>query len=60
MKYEGQRTDGTHAVNGTIYLETRSDNVQCSFNAAGDTMVSYFTDGKDWPEFAKNGKSPHN
>jgi hypothetical protein len=22
--YEGQRTDGTHAVNGTIYLETRS------------------------------------
>ncbi len=23
-KYEGQRVDGTHAVNGTIYLETRS------------------------------------
>lgn len=42
--YEGQRTDGTHAVNGTIYLETRSSDVQCSYNAAGDTLVNFFAD----------------
>jgi hypothetical protein len=42
MKYEGQRTDGTHAMNGTIYLETHSDDVQCSYDAAGTTMVDFF------------------
>jgi len=25
MKYQGQRTDGTHAMNGTISLENRPD-----------------------------------
>jgi hypothetical protein len=30
VKYEGQRADGTHAVNDTIYLETRSEDFQCS------------------------------
>jgi hypothetical protein len=59
MKYEGQRTDGTHAMNGTIYLENRSDDIQCSYDAAGTTMVDFFADGKSWPEFAKGGKSPY-
>lgn len=59
MKYEGQRTDGTHAMNGTIYLETRSDNFQCSYDAAGTTMVDFFADGKSWPEFVRNGTSPY-
>ena len=58
-KYEGQRTDGTHAVNGTIYLETQSENFQCSYNAKGDTMVDFYAEGKSWPEFVKGKFSPH-
>jgi hypothetical protein len=57
--YEGQRTDGTHAVNGTIYLENRSENFQCSFNANGDTMVDFYAQGKSWPGFVKGEGSPH-
>jgi hypothetical protein len=30
VKYEGQRTDSTHAVNGTIQLGGRSEDFQCS------------------------------
>jgi len=59
MTYQGQRTDGTHAMNGTIYLENRADDIQCSYDAAGTTMVDFFADGKDWPDFAKGGKSPY-
>jgi hypothetical protein len=58
--YEGQRTDGTHAVNGTIFRENQSSDFQCSFNAAGDTMVDFFTDEQSWPDFANNGESPYN
>jgi hypothetical protein len=58
-KYEGQRTDGTHAVNGTIHLENRSEDYQCSYNAAGDTMVDFYTQGKSWPAFVRGGGSPY-
>lgn len=58
-KYEGQRTDGTHAVNGSIYLETRRSDFQCSYNAAGDTMVAFFADGQNWPAFVRGEGSPH-
>ena len=57
--YEGQRTDGTHAVNGTIYLENRASDFQCSYNSAGDTMVDFFADGESWPDFARLGESPY-
>ncbi|MDK3074297.1 hypothetical protein QO034_14390 [Sedimentitalea sp. JM2-8] len=59
MKYEGQRTDGTHAMNGTIHLENRGDDIQCCYDAAGTTMVDFFADGKRWPEFARGGNSPY-
>jgi hypothetical protein len=58
-KYEGQRTDGTHAVNGTIYLENRSAYFSCSYNAKGDTLVEFFTEGKSWPDFVKGKGSPY-
>ncbi|MGD2020498.1 MAG: hypothetical protein PVJ47_05550 [Thiohalocapsa sp.] len=58
-KYEGQRADGTHAVNGTIYLETRSEDFQCSYNTAGDTMVGFYAEGKSQPTFVKGGGSPY-
>jgi hypothetical protein len=59
VKYEGQRADGTHAVNGTIYLETRGQDFQCSYNAAGDTLVDFHAEGKSQPTFVKGGGSPH-
>jgi hypothetical protein len=58
-KYEGQRTDGTHAVNGSIYLETRREDYQCSYNAAGDTMVGFYAEGRDWPGFVRGDGSPY-
>ena len=36
VKYEGQRTDGTHAVNGST---TNGQTFQCSFNKAGTHVV---------------------
>lgn len=57
--YEGQRTDGTHAVNGSIYLETRRSDFQCSYNRAGDTMVDFYADGQSWPAFVRGEGSPH-
>jgi hypothetical protein len=39
VKYEGQRTDGTHAVNGTT---TSGQTFQCSFNRAGSHVVGWF------------------
>ena len=58
-KYQGQRVDGTHAVNGTLDLEARSEHFQCSYNAAGDTLVDFYAEGKSWPTFVKGGGSPY-
>ncbi len=55
----GNQFDGTHAVNGTIYLETRSEDFQSSYNAAGDTLVNFYAEGQSWPTFVKGGGSPH-
>jgi hypothetical protein len=57
--YEGQRTDGTHAVNGTIYLENRSAYFSCSYNSKGDTLVEFFAENQGWPEFVAGGGSPY-
>jgi hypothetical protein len=38
LKYEGQRTDGTHAVNGTA---RNGQAFQCSFNRAGTRVVHW-------------------
>lgn len=35
VKYEGQRTDGTHAVNGSTHVQGQERTFQCSFNSAG-------------------------
>ena len=59
MKYEGQRVDGTYAINGTIYLENMSDDIQCSYASDGETMVDFFAEGASQPEFAKGSKSPY-
>lgn len=41
VKYEGQRTDGTHAVNGNATLNGRSETFQCSFDRNGSRIVQF-------------------
>ena len=40
-KYEGQRTDGTHAVNGTAVFRGRTETFQCSFDRAGRRIIRF-------------------
>lgn len=40
-KYEGQRTDGTHAVNGTARPGGRERTFQCSFGPGGQRIVRF-------------------
>jgi hypothetical protein len=40
-KYEGQRVDGTHAVNGTAQVLGRIETFQCSFERSGREMVQF-------------------
>lgn len=40
-KYEGQRTDGTHAVNGTAWLRGRTETFQCSFDSRGRNIIGF-------------------
>lgn len=46
MKYNGQRVDGTHAVNGQIFLENHAPHFACSFDRSGRKMTEFFADGK--------------
>lgn len=46
MRYNGQRVDGTHAINGRIYLENRSAEFACSYERGGRRMVEFFADGR--------------
>ncbi len=43
LTYQGQRVDGTHAVNGST---TRGQTFQCSFNASGSHVVSWYHSGE--------------
>jgi Bacterial SH3 domain len=45
MSYTGQRMDGTHAIGGRIYLETRSEDFACSYAQSGRRMVEFFAGG---------------
>ena len=38
LKYEGQRTDGTHAVNGSA---ANGQTFQCSFNRSGKHVINW-------------------
>jgi hypothetical protein len=40
-KYEGQRSDGTHAVNGTAYIRQQERTFQCSFNSSGQRIIRF-------------------
>ena len=47
MQYNGQRVDGTHAINGRIYLETRYEDFACSYDRTGRRIVSFFAQGRN-------------
>lgn len=40
-KYEGQRVDGTHAVNGTATVREKTITFQCSFDKPGKRIVKF-------------------
>ena len=44
VKYEGQRTDKTHAVNGSVHVRGQRETFQCSFQG----------DGYRWQHFIVN------
>lgn len=46
MKYNGQRTDGTHAINGRIFLETRFEDFACSYQRDGQGIVQFVAEGR--------------
>ncbi|MFZ7093876.1 SH3 domain-containing protein, partial [Primorskyibacter sp. 2E233] len=46
MRYNGQRSDGTHAINGRIFLETRYEDFACSYRRDGQRMVQFFAEGR--------------
>ena len=41
VKYEGQRVDGTHAVNGSVEGRDPAATFQCSFNRSGAKIVTF-------------------
>lgn len=45
-KYEGQRVDGTHAVNGTAIFRGRTETFQCSFNRSGRRIIRFIVNQK--------------
>lgn len=46
MQYNGQRVDGTHAINGRIFLETRFEDFACSYAPGGRQMIQFFAEGR--------------
>lgn len=45
MQYNGQRVDGTYAINGQIFLETRAEPFSCSFGPGGKRMTEFYAEG---------------
>lgn len=46
VQYDGQRVDGTHAINGRIFLETRFEDFACSYGRSGRRIVEFFAEGR--------------
>ena len=51
IRDQGQRTDGTHAIGGDIYLETRKAYVACSFAPDMTTLTEFYVDGRNETAF---------
>ncbi|THD82434.1 SH3 domain-containing protein [Aliigemmobacter aestuarii] len=57
MQYNGQRVDGTHAINGRIFLETRYEDFACSYDRSGREIVEFFAEGKRRPNPLSRGSA---
>lgn len=57
MQYNGKRSDGTHAINGTIYLETRAADFACSYNSSGRKMTEFYAEGRRHNGYLPEGNS---
>jgi len=55
VKYEGQRTDNTHAVNGSASVRGQSETFQCSFDATGRQIVKFIVNE---PQASSGGANP--
>lgn len=58
MTYNGQRVDGTHAINGRIFLETRYEDFACSYAPDGRRMVEFFAEGRLRPAYLPGAQQP--
>ncbi len=59
MRYNGQRTDRTHAVGGEIFLENRAAHFSCSFRPNGHQIVDFVADGRSHNEFLASHGEHH-
>ncbi len=59
MKYNGQRVDGTHAINGEIFLENRSGHFACSYDRHGRKMTEFYADGETRNAYLPGGSDKH-
>lgn len=59
MKYNGQRVDGTHAINGSIFLENRLERFACSFDRDGRRMVEFFAEGRQQNAYLPGRRGGH-
>lgn len=57
IQYNGQRVDGTHAINGRIFLETRFEDFACSYARNGQRMTEFFAEGRVQNAFPPGGGS---
>lgn len=57
MRYNGQRVDGTHAINGRIFLETRFEDFACSYDRNGRRMLEFFAEGRVQNAYLPGGGS---
>lgn len=59
VKYEGQRDDGTHYVNGTIFIGDEAEFFQCSYAESRRQLVDFWAKERSWPDFVAGGDSPY-
>jgi hypothetical protein len=59
VKYEGQRADGSHYVNGTIFIADSAEHFQCSYASSGRRLLDFWAQDQSWPHFVVGGGGPN-
>jgi len=59
VKYEGKRDDGSHFVNGTIFIGDTAEFFQCSYAETGRRLLDFWAKERSWPDFVAGGHGPH-